>query len=248
MPTGAVAIPALSRIQNDPERFRRYYLRAVNLIMWISAPLFGCLFVAAKPVIDIVLGNKWHDAVPVFQLLCISALVHPLLQSTNWALISSGRSKRLFRIALATSVVTIATFAFALPLGIRGIAMWYSVAAVVTLPCILKFAFWRTDLTLKSIGRAILWPILLCLGGVLSAEVALRLFAPAGDLSQLFLISLVFAAACSAALLLPSVRREVRAQRLLLSELRVSRQVTEPAINRKSHAFFMSTAISMNRQ
>ena len=43
VPARSVAVPAFSRIQGDPERFARYYLRAVNLIMWISAPIFGFL-------------------------------------------------------------------------------------------------------------------------------------------------------------------------------------------------------------
>lgn len=230
MPAGAVAIPALSRTQSDPQRFARYYLSAVNLIMWISALLFGFLFVAAKPVIDIILGSKWRDAAPVFQLLCISALVHPLFQSTNWALISSGRSRRLFRVTLAISVITMATFAFTLQLGIRGMALWYSIVQVVALPFILKAAFWRTDLELKSIGRAILCPVLVCLCGVLSAELALRFLAPAGNIAELLVIGLAFAAICSAALLLPSVRREVRVQRSLITELRVSRKATERVV------------------
>ena len=59
-PAGSVAIPAFSRTQGDPERFARYYLRTVNLILWISAPVFGFLFVAAQPVIVLVLGNQWQ--------------------------------------------------------------------------------------------------------------------------------------------------------------------------------------------
>ena len=73
-PAGSVAVPAFSRIQSDPERFARYYLRTVNLIMWISTPIFGFLFVAAQPVIVLVLGNQWREAAPVFQILAISAL------------------------------------------------------------------------------------------------------------------------------------------------------------------------------
>src|SRR5208337_3295017 len=40
-PAGSVAVPVFSRLQADPERCARYYLRAVNLIMWIAAPVFA---------------------------------------------------------------------------------------------------------------------------------------------------------------------------------------------------------------
>src|ERR1700730_4019611 len=59
-PASSVAIPTFSRIQGDPELFAKYYLRIVNLIMWISAALFGFLFVAARPFIVLTLGNKWQ--------------------------------------------------------------------------------------------------------------------------------------------------------------------------------------------
>ena len=73
-PAGSVAVPAFSRTQDDPERFARFYLRTINLILWISAPVFGFLIVAAQPVIVLVLGDQWREAAPVFQILAISAL------------------------------------------------------------------------------------------------------------------------------------------------------------------------------
>ena len=56
IPARSVAVPAFSRVQGDPERLARYYLRTANSIMWITAPIFGFLFVAAEPVIVLTLG------------------------------------------------------------------------------------------------------------------------------------------------------------------------------------------------
>jgi O-antigen/teichoic acid export membrane protein len=73
-PADSVVVPAFSRVQDDPERFARYFLRSANLMVWITAPLFGFLFVAAEPVIILTLGKKWLEAAPVFQILVIAAL------------------------------------------------------------------------------------------------------------------------------------------------------------------------------
>jgi O-antigen/teichoic acid export membrane protein len=228
-PAGGVAIPTLSRIHGDPERYARYYLRAVNLIMWISVPLFGLLFVAAKPLIMILLGNKWQDAAPVFQLLCISALAQPLLQSTNWVLVSSGRTDRLFRLTLITSVVMIAAFAFSLPLGIKGVALWGSVVQLAMLPWMLKFCYRDVSLTFRALGRALLYPVSLGLLGVLSAEVALHFIASTGSVSALLVIALAFAAVYLVASSFPQVREEIMTIRLLLGDLRPSRQMAAPS-------------------
>ena len=38
-PITAVVVPALSRLQNEPKRYRNYYLKAIKLIAYITAPL-----------------------------------------------------------------------------------------------------------------------------------------------------------------------------------------------------------------
>jgi O-antigen/teichoic acid export membrane protein len=223
-PAGSVAIPAFSRLQGDPERFARYYLRAANLMVWISAPIFGFLFVAAEPVIVLVLGNQWRGAVPVFQILVISALGQLLLESTLWLFVSRGQSRRLLKLLLIISPVIVGSFAIGLPFGIKGVALSGSLTLLVILPWILKFAFRGTNLTLPRLGQAILHPIALCLGGVVLAELGLHLIAPQRIVPQLLVAALGFAAAYSLSALIPAVREEIISLRGLLGEMRLSRQ------------------------
>lgn len=81
----------------------RYYLRAINRTMWISTPFFGFLFVAAQPVIILILGAKSWEAAPVFQILAISALGQMLFESIVWLLVSRGQSARLLKLLLIIS-------------------------------------------------------------------------------------------------------------------------------------------------
>jgi PST family polysaccharide transporter len=222
MPAGNVAIPAFSRLQDDPERFARYYLRAVGLIIWITAPIFGFLFVAAKPVIVLVLGAKWVEAAPVFQILVISALGQLLLESTIWLLISRGQSGRLLRLLLTISPIIVSSFAIGLPFGIKGVAVSGSLVLIITLPWLLKFSFRGTHLTLLRLGRALMYPILLCLLGVFLAYVTLNAIGPVGILSQLLAVALGFAAAYSVSTLMPPVREEFISFRRILNDLRPS--------------------------
>ena len=142
-PAGSVAIPAFSRTQDDPERFARFYLRTINLILWISAPVFGFLIVAAQPVIVLVLGDQWREAAPVFQILAISALGQLLLDSTIWLFVSRGQSQQLLKILLIISPIIVAGYVIGLPFGIKGVALSGSLVLLGTLPWMLKFAFRR---------------------------------------------------------------------------------------------------------
>jgi O-antigen/teichoic acid export membrane protein len=222
-PLGSVLVPAFSRIQDDPERFARYYLRAANLITWIGTPIFGFLFVAAEPVIVIVLGSRWREAAPVFQILAISALGQLLGSLTIWLLVSRGKSDQLLKLHLIIFPVIVGSFAIGLPFGITGVALSGSLVQVAVLPSILKFAFRGTQLTLRRLGRAILCPVSLCLAGVLFAKLALRLIAPQDTPSQLLVAALGFVAVYSLSALIPPVRKEVMSFRRLLDELALSR-------------------------
>ncbi len=230
-PVGSVAVPAFSRIQNDPERFARYYLRVINLIMWISAPIFGFLFVGAEPVIVLVLGHQWRAAAPVFQILAISALGQLLLDSTVWMLVSRGQSGRLLRFLLVMSPILIGSFVIGLPFGIRGVAMSGSIVLLAIFPWILKFSFRGTDLTLNRLGRSILCPIATCLFCVLAGEFALHMIAPQRLPLQLVVVAISFAMGYSLSMLIRPVRREVMSLKKLFSELRQSWEPAELAIS-----------------
>lgn len=217
-PTGSVAIPAFSRTQGDPERFARYYLRAVNLVMWVSAPIFGFLFVAAQPMIILLLGNNWREAAPVFQILVISALGQLLLESTMWLFVSRGQSRQMLKLMLVVAAIMVASFALGLPFGIKGVALSGSLVLLAMFPWILKFSFRGTRLTLPRLGRALLYPISLSLAGVGLAKLALYLFAPQRVVSQLLAAAAGLAAAYALSLAIPAVRREMLSLRKLFDK------------------------------
>lgn len=225
VPASSVAVPAFSRLQEDPGRFALYYLRAINLIIWISAPIFAFLFVAAKPVIVLLLGNQWREAAPVFQILALSALAQLLLESTIWLFVSRGQSGRLLKLMLIISPLVVGSFAVGLPFGIKGVALSGSVLLLVIFPQILKYAFRGTDLTLQRLGQAILYPISLCALSIVLAELALHLIAPQGIILQLLVISLGFVSGSSLLIIIPSMREEVMSFKRLLREMRLPGQV-----------------------
>src|SRR5579863_10319891 len=223
-PADSVVVPALSRVQGDPERLARYFLRSANLMVWIIAPIFSFLFVAAKPVILLTLGKKWQEAAPVFQILVIAALGQVLFNLTIWLFVSRGQSGRLLRLLMIIFPVIVGSFAIGLPFGIKGVALSGSLGLVGMLFWILKYAFRGTNLTLQRLGRAILPPIALCLAGIFSAELSLHLFAPQTIVSQLLIVGLGFAVAYSLSALIPAVREEIVSLRALCTDMRRSGQ------------------------
>jgi PST family polysaccharide transporter len=230
-PVTAVAVPAFSRLQDDEERFARYYLRIVSVMMWVCAPLFAFLGVAAEPVIVLAVGNQWRESVPVFQILAVSGLAELLLSSsTHWLLVSRGQSAKFLKLGLITAPLILGSFAMGLPFGIKGVALSYSSVVVVILPWALHFAFDGTHITLQRLGRVLMYPAMVSVLGVLSAKIAVYFTEPVGMLSKLLVIALGFAGAFLLSALIPRVREEVVSFRGLLSDLRRSNLPPRPGL------------------
>ena len=226
-PARAVAVPAFSRVQADPERLARFYLRTANLIMWITAPIFGFLFVAATPVIVLALGAKWREAAPVFQLLAIFALGQLLYESTIWLLVSRGQTKQLLKLSLFTCPITVASYAIGLPFGIKGVALSSALVLFVIFPWVLNFAFRGTQLTLRRLGKSTLFPVLFCLAGVAVSEMTLLRFEPPSMIGQILVIAVAFALGSSLTLFIRPLREELRSLGQLLRKSRSAPSIVE---------------------
>jgi PST family polysaccharide transporter len=227
-PAGSVAIPTFSRLQSDPERFARYYLRSISLMMWISSAIFGFLFVTAEPLIVLLLGARWREAAPVFQIFVISALGQLLLDSIVWLFVSRGESGRLFKLLMIISPIIICSFAIGLPFGIKGVALSSSLVLVTILPWILKYTFRGTHLTIQRLGQALMYPVSLSLVGVFLAELFLHILNPEKILWEFLVAAMGFAVAYSLSAFISPIREEILSFKGELSELRLPGQPVKP--------------------
>jgi PST family polysaccharide transporter len=167
-----------------------------------------------------MLGNRWREAAPVFQILAIFALGQLLLESVNWLLVSRGQSRRLLKLMVIVSPIIVSGYAIGLPFGIKGVALSGSLVLLAIFPWILRFAFRGTNLTLRRLGKSILYPVSVCLAGVGASELTLQLIAHKSVTSQLMVTALGFAVGSSLSMLIPAVRGEIMSLKVLFSKSR----------------------------
>jgi polysaccharide transporter, PST family len=132
-PMGQVLVPLLSRLQADPNRYRNTYAEAVSLIMIAAQP--GILFaiICAPQLFELLFGDRWIAAAPIFQWLGIAALHQVMTSTTGWLFLSQGRGSDFFKLGAYGAVVTIASFVIGLPWGPVGVAASYTAANYVVL-------------------------------------------------------------------------------------------------------------------
>ncbi len=126
-PVAQVALPTLSRLQSEPDRYRAYYQKGVGLLALLGMPLVVFMFVAADKLILTMLGNQWQDAILIFRLLAPAAFIGTFNVSTGWVYISMGRSDRQLRWAILTSTITVIGFLIGIKWGSIGIAASFSI-------------------------------------------------------------------------------------------------------------------------
>ncbi len=64
-----VAFPAFSRTQDDLTVLRRYYLKIVNVVAFVSFPVFWGIFLVAESAVPLFLSEKWLPVVLPLQIL-----------------------------------------------------------------------------------------------------------------------------------------------------------------------------------
>jgi PST family polysaccharide transporter len=159
-PLDIVSIPALSHIQNDPLRYKRYYTKLITIIAFITMPLMVFLFVHADQVIRLLLGMKWVEATDIFKVLCINAFIQPVAGTTGLVLISLGQSKRFFTIGSICSIIIVISFILGLPWGAIGVAVAYTIATYVLLIPSLWYTYKKTPISVSDFFMAIFQPVI----------------------------------------------------------------------------------------
>jgi PST family polysaccharide transporter len=141
IPINAVLVPALSRLQTEPDRYRRAFLRVYEAMALICFLSTGLLLTLARPVTLVVLGPKWEQAAPIFAGFSIAALCIPLAGASTWLFQTQGRGKDLLINSLLGSCITVASFVAGLPFGPAGVAIAYSVGGLfIGVPTLFYFA------------------------------------------------------------------------------------------------------------
>jgi lipopolysaccharide exporter len=72
---GRGVFPALSRVQDDPLRFRRIWLDNVQRLALLSTPAAIGLAIVAEPFVVTFLGDEWRPAIVPLQILALGSIV-----------------------------------------------------------------------------------------------------------------------------------------------------------------------------
>ncbi len=102
----ALAFPFFSKIQDDNERVRTFYLRYLHYVAFFSTAVCGALLIVGDDLILVLYTEKWALAGSLFQYIVASSFVYPINSLMTSVVSARGRSGMILKMSLLKKSVT----------------------------------------------------------------------------------------------------------------------------------------------
>lgn len=169
-----VAFPMFAKLQDNPARLRKAYVRVLKIGAALTLPSFLFISLAAGELVHVVFGDEWLPAAPVMAILAVVGGMQTALAITDSCLTAIGRPEVVFRTRMLSTAVQVAAFAVAAPFGI----LWVALALVLRVYLLAPLPVWclvRTGvIDLRGWLRSFITP-LACTALMLAAVAGVRL-------------------------------------------------------------------------
>ena len=120
---GKVVFPAMAESKDDKVKLKSVGRRAMKTTSYIVFPLMAGLFVIAKPLISVLLTDKWMGCVPFLQVACISFALIPV-QTTNWQIIkAAGRSDICLKLEILKKIIGVFVILITMKISVMAVAL-----------------------------------------------------------------------------------------------------------------------------
>ena len=209
-PSTTVALPVLSRLQDDPVRFGAFLQRGQLTLGYALGAGLSVVVAAAEPVTAIFLGDKWMTVAPILRLLAVAGIFQTLAYVGYWVYLSRNLTADLMRYTLVTASIRVVCITVGSLSGVVGVAAGYALAPALAWPLSIWWLSRRTPIP----ARALVLGALRILGVlVLSAGAAAILVAVLDGQPEVVKLLAVCGATAAgyalAAAAVPAVRRDL---------------------------------------
>lgn len=123
-----VSYPVLSSIQNEEDRLREAYRRVIKVTMLVAFACMLGLAAVAKPLLVLLIGEKWLPAVYFLQIICFSGMLYPLHAINLNILQVKGRSDLFLKLEIIKKIIATIPIVIGIFWGIE-LMLWGSVCS-----------------------------------------------------------------------------------------------------------------------
>lgn len=119
----AVTFPILSSLQDDRSKLVEVYSKMLGMTAFFIIPIMTLLAVFAKPIVLILLTEKWLPSVILLQWLCFARMFTPISSLNMNILNAVGRSDLFLKVDMAKYPLLILCMVITIPIGVEAIVI-----------------------------------------------------------------------------------------------------------------------------
>lgn len=124
--------PILASLQNDKEKLVSVYSRMIRMAAFFIIPLMTLIALLAKPIVILLLTEKWISLIPLLQWMVFARIFFPMSAINMNLLNAIGRSDLFLKVDLSKLPLTIVAMIITIPLGVKSIIIGQVVTSAIS--------------------------------------------------------------------------------------------------------------------
>lgn len=120
---GTVTFPVLSELQNERDRMVAMYRKSLYYTALVIFPVMILMALLARPLVVVLLTEKWLPCVLLLQILCLARMFTPLSAINMNVLNAVGRPDLFMKVDLCKVPIVLLSLAITIPIGVTAIVI-----------------------------------------------------------------------------------------------------------------------------
>lgn len=123
--------PILTSVQEEKEKLVSIFSRMIRMSAFFIIPLMTLIALLAKPIVILLLTEKWVSLIPLLQWMVFARVFFPMSALNMNLLNAIGRSDLFLKVDLSKLPLTILAMIITIPLGLKAIIIGHVVTTVL---------------------------------------------------------------------------------------------------------------------
>lgn len=124
--------PVLTKIQSDKEKLISVYSRMIRMSAFMIIPLMTLIALLAKPIVILLLTEKWISLIPLLQWMVFARIFLPMSAINMNLLNAIGRPDLFLKVDLSKLPITILALIITIPLGVKAIIIGHVITSAIS--------------------------------------------------------------------------------------------------------------------
>lgn len=127
-----VLFPALSQCNDNQEEMKSITRRIIMMSTYVVFPMMIGLIAVAKPLVIVLLTEKWLACVLFLQIGCLAFMLRPLQFINNSVIKAAGESGLLLKLDVLKKTIGIVLLIISMNYGVEGIAISLVITNIIS--------------------------------------------------------------------------------------------------------------------